>query len=214
MDIEVEFTGGGSYPLPVNAATTDQLLITGPAWLRSYSLRDVQANAPVQASGSVVAPAAGATIAVTAALPAGTYSVSWTVGLQGAAAAADANNFELVHGATVVLVSVNPGAAGEYAQVQAEFTVAQGDTIAIKAVGAGTAAVTYSGDLNATPTGEIETIVELQDGSKPVAEISFRSERTQNGDYGKPGVCIETALNLHVIQGTVSGAVHVAYEKP
>jgi len=214
MDIEVEVTGGGSYPLPVVNATTDQLLITGPAYLRSYSLRDVQGNVPVQASGAVVAPAAGATIAATGALPAGTYSVAWAVALQGAAAAADANNFELTHGATVVIVSVNPGVAGDYPQVVAEVTVAQGEVIAVKAVGAGTAGVTYSADLNATPTGEVETIIELQDGSKPVAEISFRSERTQNGDYGRPGICIETVLNLHVVQGAVSGAVHVAYDKP
>lgn len=213
MEIDVEFTGGGSIPMPVNGATTDQVIITGPAYLRSYSLRDTSTAVPAQASGSTVAPAAGATVTTTAALPVGTYSVSWAVGLQGPAAAADANNFVLVDSAGNVMVSVNPGAAGEYQQVAVEVTIPQGTTIAVKAVGAGTAGVTYSADIECTPTGEVETLAQLLDGSRPVAELSFRSERVRDRDYGKPGVCIETQLNLHVIQGSITGSVHVAYDR-
>lgn len=212
MEIDVEFGGSGSIPLPLNAETTDRVLITGPVYLRSYSVRDAQGNVPVAANGSVVAPAAGATIATTAALPAGAYTVTWTVGLLGAAAAADANNFQLLVGATVIEPSLNPGAAGDYPQLAVEVNVPQGTAILVKAIGAGTAAVTYSADLEATPTGEVETIAELLDGSRPVSEISFRNERTKDADYGRPGVCIETQLNLHVISGSITGSVHVTYD--
>lgn len=212
MEIDVEIGGGGAIPLPLVNAIANQTIITGPVYLRSYSLRDTQGNVPVQGSGNAVAPAAGTVIATTAALPAGTYAVNWVVGLQGAAAAADADNFQLFTGATAVMASVNPGAAGEYVQVVAEVVVTQGSTISVKAIGAGTAGVTYAADLSATPTGEVETIVELLDGSRPVAEVSFRNERVQDRSYGRPGICIVTALNLNVIQGSVSGAVHVSYD--
>lgn len=214
MDVEIDITAGGSYPLPVVNAIADVDIITGPAYLRSLSLRDTFTGVPVQASGQAVAPAAGATIATTAALPAGTYSVGWLVGLQGAAAAADSNNFKLVDSNGVVLVSVNPGAAGEYAQLQTEVTIAASTSISVQAVGAGTAGVTYSAEVTATPTGESETIVEVTDGARIISELSFRSDRVQNVNFGRPGVCIETVLHLHVISGAVTGAFHVAFDKP
>ena len=209
----MEFGGNGSIPFPLNAVTADQVIITGPAYLRSYSVRDTQNNSPVQANGSTVAPAAGATIATTAALPGGTYAVSWTVGLLGAAAAADANNFQLLVGATVIEPSLNPGAAGDYPQLAVEVTVPAGTAVLVKAIGAGTAGVTYLAELEVSPSGEIETIAELLDGSRPVAEISFRNEYTASADYGKPGICIETQLNIHMIQGTITGSVHVSYDR-
>jgi hypothetical protein len=214
MDIDVEVTSGGTYSLGVTNAVADQDIVTGPAYLRAVSLRDVLSDVPVQSSGNVVAPAAGATIAVTAALVGGTYTVNWNVGLQGAAAAADANNFQLVDANGVVLGSINPGAAGDYPQDQAEVTIANGTTISVKAIGAGTAAVTYSAQIDATPTGEVETIVEIQDGSKPILEITFKSERAVTVPLGRPGVCIETVLHLHVVSGAVSGAFHVSYDRP
>lgn len=214
MDIEVDITAGETYPLPVVSAIADTDIISGPAYLRSISLRDSLNNVPVQASGQVVAPGAGAAIATTAALVGGTYSVNWTVGLQGAAAAADANNFKLVDSNGVVLVSVNPGAAGEFPQIQTEVTIANGTTVSVQAIGAGTAGVTYSADVSVTPTGEVETVVEVTDGARIIAEMSFRGERAQNVSFGRPGVCIETMLHLHVISGSVTGAFHVSYYKP
>lgn len=214
MDVEIDITAGESYPLPVVNAIADTDIITGPAYLRFISLRDTFTGVPVNASGSVVAPAASATIAATSALPAGTYAVTWIVGLQGAAAAADANNFQLRGGAPNAVVSVNPGAAGEYVQLAVEFTVTTGQVISVVAVGAGTAGVTYTADIQATPTGETETIVEVMDGARIVAELSFRSDRVQNVNFGRPGTCIETVLHLHVISGGVTGAFHVAYDKP
>lgn len=214
MDIEVEVTAGETYPLPVIAVIADTDIISGPAYLRSFSLRDSLNNLPVQANGQVVAPGAGASIAATGALVGGTYTVSWAVGLQGAAAAADANNFKLVDSNGVVLVSVNPGAAGDYPQINADVTIANGTTVSVQAIGAGTAGVTYSADISATPNGEVETVAEITDGARVVAEVSFRNERTQNVDFGRPGVCIETMLHLHIISGSVTGAFHVAYYKP
>lgn len=214
MDIDIEVTGGETYALPVASITSDTLIIQGCVYLRGWSLRDAQSNQPVEASGNSVAPGAGAAIAATGNLPAGTYTVAWTVGLQGAAAAADANNFQLVDSAGVVLASVNPGVAGEFPQQQVQVSIAQNTAISVEAIGAGTANVTYSADISATPTGDVETVVEIQDGSKPIAEVGFLSGRSEQGDYGRPGILIETGLNIHVISGTVTGAVHVAYDKP
>lgn len=214
MDVEIEVGGSETYTLPLASLSANQTLITGPAYYRGYSLRDTGAPAPVQASGQVVAPAAGATIAATGNLQAGTYQVGWTIGLQGAAAAADANNFVLTDSVGNVLVSVNPGAAGEFVQQNVEVTIAANTPISVKAVGAGTAAVTYSAELEVSSTGEIETIIELQDGTKQLAEISFRNERTRELNIGRPGILIETALNINVISGSVTGGIWVSFDKP
>lgn len=214
MDIDIEVTGGTIYALPVPSITADTVIIGGNVYLRGWSLRDARADLPAQASGNTTAPAAGATVATTGNLPAGTYTVAWTVGLQGAAAAADANNFELVDSNGVVLVSVNPGAAGEFPQPNVEVTIAQSTAISVKAVGAGTAAIVYSAEISVTPTGDFETVIEIQDGTKPISEVSFLNRKTETQAFGSPGICIETGLNIHVISGAVTGSLLVAYDKP
>lgn len=204
---------GDKRPITVMPTAVDVTPFSGSGYLAGWSLRDMAGDATVDNSGSVVAPGAAATIATTAALPAGTYAVTWSVGLQGAAAAADANNFQLVDTAGQVLVSVNPGAAGDYIQAATEVTVLAGQTVSVKSVGAGTAGVTYSADLSLDPTQAIETIVEIQDGSGILGEVSFQTGRSQTSDLGYPGVLLAGAVTLHIVSGKVTGAVYVVSDQ-
>lgn len=136
-----------------------------------YIIRDIVATwatstenpAPTaNASGNATAPAAGAAIATTATLQPGTYQIAWTAGLQGAAAAADANNFALRQGATIIVGSVNPGAAGSYPQIPVTFTLTSATTFSVAAIGAGTAAIVYSAQIIVTPVNVQPTKVTLQ----------------------------------------------------
>jgi hypothetical protein len=212
-DVEVSVTVGDKRAITVAPTATDVVVYSGEGYCAGWSLRDVSGDVTVDNSGSVVAPGAAATIATTAALPAGTYQVTWSVGLQGAAAVADSNNFQLVTTAGQVLVSVNPGAAGDYLQAATEVTVTAGQTVSIKSVGAGTAGVTYSADLSLDPTQAIETIVEIQDASAVLGEASFQSNRASNAEWGNPGLLLNSGVTLHIVSGKVTGAVYIVSDQ-
>jgi len=112
--------------------------------------------AEAQNEASATAPGAGATIVTdpsSGSLAPGLYNVTWEVALSGAAAAADANNFGLYLNGVLQLQSVNPGAAGSWAQqaVEVQSTVAAPGVLTVKAIGAGTASVVYSAQVVATP---------------------------------------------------------------
>lgn len=209
QEVDIDINWGEVIPLTVVPTSVDVTILQGAGRLAGWSLRDVSTATPQDASGNVVAPAAGVDIVALTGLPAGTYVIEWTVGLQGAAAAADADNFQLYDTAGNLLVSVNPGAAGDYPQLQTEVTVTAGAKIAVKSIGAGTAAVTYIADLVITPTGEVETIVELQDGSNVLGEATFRGERANTAWFGKGGPTMFGKCVVHVISGTVTGTVYV-----
>lgn len=118
----------------------------------------------LEAEGRVVAPAAGAAIA-TVALTGGDWQVWWEVQLDGAAAAADENNFGLYSGANLIATSVNPGAAGgPYLQNPQTAQIAfNGANLAVKAIGAGTAGIGYTASLSATPGGNVTSYSYLPD---------------------------------------------------
>jgi hypothetical protein len=213
-EIDVNVTVGGVLPLTVPLTISNTPLMPGSGYLAGWSLREAVADTLANVSGSAVAPAAGATIVTTPALAAGTYVVTWTVGLQGAAAAADANNFQLFNGAAAVEVSVNPGVAGEFPQAQAVFTVTSGATVSIKAVGAGTAAVTYSADLNLTPDGVVETIIELVSGADTVGVIGLSDATADTAWFGPAGPCLNNGLTLNVVAGACKGSVYVVPSRP
>lgn len=213
-EIEVNVTVGGTLPLTVPLTTTTLALMPGSGVLAGWSIREAVTDTLANASGNVVAPGAGATVVTSPALAAGTYVVSWTVALQGAAAAADANNFQLFNGAAAVEASVNPGAAGEYIQVQAVFTVSANATVSIKAIGAGTAGVTYSADLNLTPDGVVETIAELVSGADIVGEIGLTDAISDTEWFGPDGPILQNGLTLNVISGACKGCVYVVPSRP
>lgn len=208
VEIELDVASGGTQPLLVAATSTDITLFFGGGILRGWSLRDVAASQANQVSGNATAPAAGATIASLTGLAAGTYTVTWTVGLQGAAAAADANNFQLFDTAGNLIASVNPGAAGEYPQLAVNVTVGAGATIGVKAIGAGTAAIVYSADIAIVAQDANPAVVEIQDIANVLGEISFATFRSNTEWFDADGPQIMGKLLVHVISGTVVGTVY------
>lgn len=208
-EIDIDVNIGAVVPITVQTTSVDVTILQGAGRLAGWSLRDASLAVSLDASGSVVAPAAGTDIVALTGILAGTYTVEWTVGLQGAAAAGDANNFQLYDTAGNVLVSINPGAAGDYPQLNAEVTVTAGSKVAVKSIGAGTAGVTYTADLVLSPTDEVETIVELQDQGNAIAEATFRGERSSTNWFGSGGPKVFGKLTLHVVTGTVTGSVWI-----
>jgi hypothetical protein len=208
-EIDIDIQLGGILPLTVLPTSTDVTILQGAGRLAGWSLRDVNATAPAAVSGSAVAPAAGTDIAALSGLAAGTYTVTWTVGLQGAAAAGDANNFQLYDTAGNILASVNPGAAGEFIQPNTEVTVAAASKIAVKSIGVGTAAVTYSVDISISPTVETNTVVEIQDSANVLGEVALIGRASDTKDFGSGGIRAFGVIKLHVVSGTVTGTVYV-----
>lgn len=109
----------------------------------------VTPGAGVGVTGTATGPAAGGTIA-SVALPAGTFLVSWSVGLgAGAVAAADFDNMQLTLGA-FALGSLNPAVANTVSPQSPAQLVGPG-TLAVKAIGAATATANYSAQISAAP---------------------------------------------------------------
>jgi hypothetical protein len=208
-EIDVSVTVGEKRAITILPTATDVTLFSGNGYFGGWSVRDASGDVEVVATASVVAPGAATVIVQTATLPVGVFDVTWIVELTGAAAAADANNFQLVNGATQVLTSVNAGVAGIYPQLGTEVTVVAGTTVSIKSIGAGTAGVTYTGTLSLDPTQETPTVVEFQDGAAILGEVCLQANRSGTADLGKPGVRINGAVTVHVVSGKVTGAVYV-----
>lgn len=211
MDIEV--TSGRTRPLVVPSTIVDVTLLTGESHLVGWSLRDASSELASQISGSVVAPGAGATIAVSGAQGAGQYTITWSVELIGTAAAADANNFGLFNGATLITASQNAGAAGVYPQEPVTVTLPLFGTYAIKAIGAGTAGVTYNGEASSVPAGQFVTLVEIRDAGQSVAEIALEPNGSRSQGYGAQGIYMRGAIVVHVIQGSVVGNVFANFDR-
>lgn len=211
MSVELDVYAGPLAADAVNVPVTsaDTTPFNGSGTLMGWSLREASGDTPQSVNGSVVAPAAGATIVTTAPLGAGTYTVSWTVELAGAAAAADANNFEILNGAAVVMVSENAGAAGQYQQVQVRLQVAQNSTISVKAVGAGTAGVTYTADVSVAPDELLGFTAELQAGNQNLGEAAADLQEADTRWFGPGGVKIEQFVRIHIVAGTLTGCLYV-----
>lgn len=209
IDVDIEFGRQPKLPLDFGPTATDVLLIAGNCNVLGWTVQDASGEVPADVSGSVTSPGAGATIATTGALAAGTYIINWTVGLLGAAAAADANNFQLADTAGNVLASINPGAAGQYPQAQAEVVLAAGNTVLVKSIGAGTVGVTYEVQLVVQPTQVPDVNVQLKDAGQPIARISVAVGQSQTVNHGDIGIQVVGSLTVHPISGTVSGTVYV-----
>jgi len=166
------------------------------------------AFATTEGQGRVVAPAAGAVIAQVTGLAAGDYLVTWSVELDGAAAAAELNNFNLNNGASAVLQSDNPAAAGTYPQPSVILTVAAGGTVSVKAVGAGTAAIGYSAQVEVSllAGGAIGNVL---DGGQIVGVVSTGQDQTDVQWMGPQGVYVGTSIAVLATTGKLSGCLYV-----
>ena len=109
------------------------------------------------ATGSVTHPAINGLIAQTAVIPAGTYTVAWSVTLSGTLSGADANNFILNLGAGIFLTtSVNPAVAGTYPQAPYTFSTPGGLRLLIIAGGTlSTAGSVYGGTITGQSGGTV-----------------------------------------------------------
>lgn len=208
-EIDIDVRVGGKLPITVQPTSSDVTILQGAGRLAGWSLRDVNATSPKAASGSVIAPVAATTIVTLSPLAAGTYTVRWTVGLQGAAAAGDAGNFRLNSTSGDITASVNPGAAGEYPQPDVQITVPAAGFIDVYAIGVGTAGVTYSASITITPIGEVNTVCELIDGNNTIGESALINQASDTRDFGDDGIIVFQRIVLHVISGTVAGCVYV-----
>ena len=196
----------------VNPAVLTPIL-AGPARLFGWSFRESGAETGLQAEGQLLSPGAGATIAQIPNVPVGLYAVSWEVQLIGAAAAADQDNFNLNAGATVLEVSLNAGAAGQYPQTGAQFQNPVSQTFTVKSVGAGTVGVTYAAQLALTPVIAGQAILELRDGNSPLAEITAGIAGSLTQWLGPQGVAIFNSIQVNPVAGAMAGAVFAGYDR-
>lgn len=215
MTVDVDITVG-DLPIrgiPVPLTTVDVLILGGPCTLLGWSLREAAGEIPGQADGTVLSPGALANIAVTASIPAGTYTVNWTVTLLGAAGAGDVNNFQLVDSAGVVVASLNAGAAGQYPQAPVQVTTTVAGTVRVQSIAAGTAGVTYGADITAIPTLGIAATVEFQDGNQPLGESAVAPGSADTQLMFDDGVQVTGQILLHVIRGAVTGVVYAKLDR-
>lgn len=213
LDIEVSVPARAGYVLPVPVTSVDQLLITGDAILRGWSLREASGDLAVIVEGSVTSPAANATIVTTAPLSAGTYDVSWEVELSGTLAVGDANNFQLMNGAAVVVNSVNGFVAGTYPQNPTRVTVVAGGTISVRANAIGTVGAVYSAQPSVTPDPLLGAAVELQDSNGAIGEIGIDFQESQTVWFSGDGIPVRGQILLHMLSGIVTGVVYATYNR-
>lgn len=199
----------GTYALTVTQAqaTAGTILANGPKRLMGWSLVS-GAAVTADAQGRVVAPAAGATIATTGALAAGDYLVTWSVELDGAAAAGELNNFQLMNGAAAVLKSDNPAAAGTYPQPGVVITVAAGGTVSVQAVGVGSVGIGYSAQITVALLAG-GAIGQILDGAQVVGVVSTGADQVDVQWMGDYGIEVGTAVAVLASAGKLSGCLYV-----
>jgi hypothetical protein len=107
--------------------------------------------------GSVTSPGANSNIAsfgINQVIP-GSYTVQWTVELDGTPGAGDVDNFRLRYNAINILTSVNDGAIGRYPQNTVQLTAIANPAgaLLVQSIAAGTAGAVYSAQMTVTPAG-------------------------------------------------------------
>lgn len=178
------------------AGSPAQGVASGHVILLGFSAENSgSADNSLAGEGTATGPAAGATIA-SVVVPAGTYVVSWTVGYgAGAVAAAELNNMQLTGGPSNVVALIPAVANQQQAQAQVTVTTA-GATLAVKAIGAGTATAVYEAQLVVTPVAA--GFVRLYDGQNAPtvqAVTSFLAElATETEWFGDQGIELERGL--------------------
>lgn len=145
----------------------------------------------------------------------GTYAVQWTVILSGTLSGTDANNFILVHNGSTIATSSNPGSAGSYVQSSIAVTLANGDTLQVKAEITGTTGSVYSASFNAFGNISRSIVPGTTSVTDPYGNIAYRGFCTYaydntSGGLGLIGVCqvddgafnIGTAAQISAGQGS------------
>jgi hypothetical protein len=210
-ELDIEVSIGPVRAIDIASLVTGGVVISGPARLMGWSVRDAGLENNQSVYGSVIAPAAGAVIVQAPGLAQADYDIRWQVELTGAAAAGDSNNFGLYAGATLLLTSENAGAAGVYPQTPTTFYDEFGQVLAVKAIGAGTAAVTYAAQMALTPRDVAGPILQLRDGNSELAEVYSPVFGAATQWFGPSGIRIHNQIKPLVNVGTLLGAIYIAY---
>jgi hypothetical protein len=212
-EIQVDVEYGKVYAVDLAAIANGALIVGGPADLMGWSVRDFGLENNQEAFGSVVSPGAGTVIAQLPAIQQADYEIRWQVQLIGAAAAADQDNFGLYAGATLLVTSLNPGAAGVYPQTQTAFYDQFGQALSIKAIAAGTVGVTYAAQFSIVPIGFAGPVLQLQDGNQELAEIYCPIFGADTRWFGPSGIRVNGTMKKVVNVGVLAGAIYVRYSK-
>jgi hypothetical protein len=178
-----------------------------------WSFRDATGDVSQESENSVVAPAAGTVITTVTITNTGSYTVSWPVELVGPAAAGDTNNFGLYNGAVLLETSLNLPVAGVYPQPPVTLTFPAGTVLSVKAIGAGTAGVTYGAQLEAVPAVGGNGVVEIRDGNMPIGESSVQQDGVDSQWFGPQGIHCMGQIQVHVVQGLVTGVVYAIFDR-
>lgn len=212
-DLEIDVTVGRIRGVPVPVTAVDTIVINGPCDLCGWSLRDASGDIAGTGEGTQTSPGALTTIASTATLPAGTYTVNWTVEVGGTLAAADANNMILHDSAGIVAQAIFPAVAGSYPQAPVQITLLANSPIQVQSLNAATAGAVYTADLTAQLTLGVNAVVELQDGNQPLGESSMFANGSDTEDLPGAGVQVTGMIKVHVVQGAVTGVIYVRFDK-
>lgn len=213
VDIDINVSENKIRAIPIPLTSVDVQPIQGPCTLLGWSIREASGEGPGSANGTVTSPAALQAIASTASLPPGTYTVSWTVTLSGTLGAGDANNFQLVDSAGVVVASTNAAAAGSYPQNVVQVTTTLAGAFTVRANGVGTVGAVYGAQLTVTPTLGTAAIVEFQDGGVPLGESALQAGGSDTQLMFDDGIHVSNVVNVHIVKGTVVGALYAQYDK-
>lgn len=212
-ELEIAIDAGVVQAIDLADIVNGKTLISGPARLMGWSVRDSGPQNATETEGQLVSPGAGATIATLAGIAAADYDIRWQVQLIGAAAAADQNNFALFFGATQLLTSENAGAAGIYPQTQIEQYGGFGANITVRAIGAGTVGVTYVAQLSGVLRSISGPVLQLQDDGHEIAEIGCPIFAVDSKWFGPSGIKVRGSLKTVVNVGQMSGALYLRYER-
>lgn len=212
-ELSLEIETGPIRAIPVPATGADTTILSGTGKLYGWSLADASGAAEFNAANNVVAPGAGATVVSIPAITAGVYTVRWNVGLQGAAAAADADNFALQLNGVTQMRSDNPGAAGEWQQQEIDLTISANATIAVVAIGAGTAGVTYTAQVEVVPASRGAISIQLLDGGSMLGIVGIPEGDSRTAWFGPQGVRFYNQIKIHPVTGIIQGCVYALFDR-
>lgn len=195
--------------IPATTGPATVTLNTAAARLHGWSVTtgDVTASS---ATGTQTSVTAGQVICSATNVAQGEYTIQWQVQLSGAPAAADINNFGLYVNNVLIATAVNRAAAGQYIQASIPVNVpAGGVTVAIKAIGNGTATIAYDAGFALTNGPSAEGFL----GASTIALKVFALTPLASDTMwiGEEGLYIPNDLVLVVNSGTLSGSVWIKH---
>lgn len=189
---------------PAQEVFAGHCILKGYSWENSGS-----ADNSITAEGNATGPAAGATIAQVV-LPQGTYLISWIVGYgAGAVAAAEQDNMQLtgLPGGNVTAI-IPEVASQQVQQATVEFTGAA--TVAVKAIGAGTATAVYEAQIVAVPV--TAGFVRIYDGQPAVglqvAASYLPGPGSETRSTGTEGIELQRGLYVAATSASITGTVY------